>query len=240
MIINCTTDRMNEVYDKYKQYFLSNFHSVLWHLYVENTFAGNVICFVQNFKNGGIILGIATANESGYTPTPAYFADGIHYDKAQVILDELNKDVFGLNDEATTNITTSSMSKSVKQEESAKRTIAEFRKESIVNIFEELIRSYEQDLKHAAGAGAYDDDELQAKQNFIAGAKTTMQAFKEYRPAVFILIEGGNNQGAHVSESISIEVYDDEKTAEENGYTSEEWERMLTEGEDNRELRTTW
>lgn len=109
MIVNQSTDRMNEVYEKYKQYFLSNFHSVLWHLYVDNTFAGKVTCFVQNFKNGGIMLGIATANESGYTPTPAYFADGTKHDQAQDVLDQLNKDVFGLEEDTAFEIMASSM-----------------------------------------------------------------------------------------------------------------------------------
>jgi hypothetical protein len=110
MVVHCNADRMNEVYDQYKEYFVSLFHTAMWRIYVDNITAGKLCCFVHNFKNGNIQLGIAYANEAGYMPLPAYFKDGIKHDEAQILADLLSEAVFNLNAEACNQILISSMS----------------------------------------------------------------------------------------------------------------------------------
>jgi hypothetical protein len=111
MLKNNSTDRMNEVYEQFKEFFISNIHTALWHLYVDDITAGKLTCFAANYTNAGQQLGIAVANEWGYIPTPAYFKDGITYDRAQEILASMNKEVFDLDEKTCDDIVLSSMRK---------------------------------------------------------------------------------------------------------------------------------
>lgn len=111
MLKNNSTDRMNEVYEQFKDHFTGSFHTTLWHLYVDDITAGKLTCFIGNFTNAGEQLGIAVANEWGYIPTPAYFKSGITHDKAEEILTALNKEVFDLDEKICDQIVLSSMRK---------------------------------------------------------------------------------------------------------------------------------
>jgi hypothetical protein len=108
MLKNSSLEYMNEMYDKYKDNFQTSLHSTLWRLFVDWKH-DKLYCFVQNYKPEGNILGIATANEPGYTPTMTYFKQGTTYEQAGKILDEMNADIFGHNHETAMQITASSM-----------------------------------------------------------------------------------------------------------------------------------
>lgn len=109
MVVHCNAVRMNEVYDQYKEFFVSMFHTALWRIYVDNITAGKLCCFVQNFKAGHIQLGIAFANEAGYLPLPAYLKEGTSPKDAETIIELLNETVFDLPDEVCNQILISSM-----------------------------------------------------------------------------------------------------------------------------------
>lgn len=124
--------------------------------------------------------------------------------------------------------------------ENEKQTLQDEKKARLIEMFNTLLDSYEEDIESGIEDEIYEADDNVETRKFIEDARTAIKEFEEYRPAIYILFEGNSYQGAHVSECVSIEVYDTEKTKEENGYTSEEWAKLLTEGEEKRELRTTY
>lgn len=118
-----TIEKLNEAYDKLKDNFSSFFHTCLWRVCVDNITNGKVACFVSNWTEHGLRLGIAIANEYGYIPCPCYFKEGTKHDRGQEVLEELNRIIFGLNDEAAMLIVTSSMRKpSIEDEEDINAT----------------------------------------------------------------------------------------------------------------------
>ena len=96
-ITQSSTDKVDELYKKYKEHFHNSFfHTLLWNLFVEKTRKLNDAAFTVVIENGYTILGIADKGIKGYTPTTAVFETN-NYNEASDICDELNKDVFGLS-----------------------------------------------------------------------------------------------------------------------------------------------
>jgi hypothetical protein len=100
---------LNQAHDLHKESFAGGFHTTLWEVLANNAFAAKVVAFTHNYRDGGNQLGIAAANEAGYSPTPAYFKDGLPYDEVSRVLDSLNEIVFGLNKELALRIVASSV-----------------------------------------------------------------------------------------------------------------------------------
>lgn len=105
------TDKVNELFEKYKEKFVGALHNVLWKLLVDKVRANSKSAFVSNYTSHGLELGIADFGKNGYSPTATHFADGITYDEAERILDDLNKEVFNLDDESSIEIVLSSMAR---------------------------------------------------------------------------------------------------------------------------------
>jgi hypothetical protein len=104
-------DKLRTAYEMHKDFFEGAFHSALWEILANNVFAGKVATFCNNYREEGNQLGVAVANEAGYTPTPAYFKPGIPQNKVDEILAQLNAQVFGLDEKAALHVLVSSMAK---------------------------------------------------------------------------------------------------------------------------------
>jgi len=106
------TDKLNVIYDKYKDYFESNFHTALWRILVDNVQDGKLGCFTHGYVSSrGNVLAFAIANEYGYLPLPTTFKEGLTYEEYSHILTHINDIAFGLNEDACALIVISSMRK---------------------------------------------------------------------------------------------------------------------------------
>jgi hypothetical protein len=108
------TDKVNEVYDRYKALFSSNFHNDLWQIIVNERFEDEVVAFVYvpvTSKEGGHGVGIATKGESGYLPLNFSFVDGVPLVRRIAAIRGLNEAVFGLTEEQADEIVISSYRK---------------------------------------------------------------------------------------------------------------------------------
>lgn len=103
------TEKLNRLFDKHKDKFVGNFHGLLWKLLVDKIRKDKSSALVQNYAPEGHALGIADQGQNGYVPTMTYFKDSTSYDDADAIIDELNQEIFGLDDLAASKILLSSM-----------------------------------------------------------------------------------------------------------------------------------
>lgn len=73
----------------------------------------------------------------------------------------------------------------------------------------------------------------------IADAKEAFRKFAEFKPEIYIYVEGGNIQGASANCQMAVEIYDEDliqcgpdeneqEYTESNG-TPEEWSKMIDE-----------
>lgn len=104
------TEKVNYLFDKYKSNFSGFFHNMLWQFLVNETRNLNAkeTALTPVIKDGHTELGIADKNRGGYTPTMVIFVNH-NYDKACDVCDDLNKDLFGLTEEESYKITSSTM-----------------------------------------------------------------------------------------------------------------------------------
>lgn len=103
------TEKVNELYEKYKSKFPNSFfHSLLWALLVNKTRKLTDAAFTPIIDNGFTRLGIADKGMKGYTPTMVVF-ETHNYDEAQKICTEMNADVFGLTEDQADDIVFSTM-----------------------------------------------------------------------------------------------------------------------------------
>lgn len=79
---------------------------------IAEMFSGKTYAYVAVMSGDTYGLGIATANERGYSPIPLYWAQADTFDAAHDMADNLNRDVLGLNLEAAARIVSSSMAAS--------------------------------------------------------------------------------------------------------------------------------
>lgn len=87
-----------------------SFGNLLWQLIVNEAWKDrNIHCFVPNYDENGLVLGIAEHNESGYYNSHVYFNDTITHNQASDIVDQLNEKMFGLLPRASGEIILSSM-----------------------------------------------------------------------------------------------------------------------------------
>ncbi len=111
--IKTGTDLYNDLLTKFEKHFQSgmpSFGNVLWQLFVNDAWDHcKPHCFVSNYDNNGLVLGIAEHSESGYHNTHVYFNDGITYDQAEDVLEQINEEAFGLLPRACMEIVLTSM-----------------------------------------------------------------------------------------------------------------------------------
>lgn len=103
------TEKVDELYEKYKSKFPNSFfHSLLWALLVNKTRKLTDAAFTPIIKSGYTLLGIADKGIKGYTPTMVVF-ETHNYDEAQQICTEMNADVFGITEEQADDIVFSTL-----------------------------------------------------------------------------------------------------------------------------------
>lgn len=78
---------------------------------ITELFAGKTYAYVAVMSGNTYGLGIATANERGYSPIPLYFAQADTFEAAHDMADRLNTEELGINLEAAGRIVCSSMAK---------------------------------------------------------------------------------------------------------------------------------
>ncbi len=103
------TQKVNELYNKYKDHFPNSFfHNLLWQLLVNKSRKLTDAAFVPVIRNGNTELGIADKEDKGFQPTGIVFeTDNI--DEAETICDGLNRDLFGLEESEAADIVLSSL-----------------------------------------------------------------------------------------------------------------------------------
>lgn len=106
-----TTQDVQRLYNKYNLKFPTTpIHNLLWKLLFDKTRSLTDAAFTPIIKDGYMEIGIADKGEKGYSPTGVLFATH-NYDEAELICEELNQDVFNIDDKTASDIILSSMSK---------------------------------------------------------------------------------------------------------------------------------
>lgn len=122
------------------------------------------------------------------------------------------------------------------------KTIAEFNKEKLIEIFVALLEHFEEDITNGIEDGTYELIDNIGNLATIKEAQQIIAWFKGYQPYVCITISDENaHPGVHASESIEVDVYDsyyDDNSTEAEPYewTEEEWTEKLEAGEAKKEL----
>jgi hypothetical protein len=106
-----------------------------------------------------------------------------------------------------------------------------------MEIANELLRIYEEDIESGIEDGTYKASENVETRAFIAEAKQVFAEFEKFQPSIYICIEGNNVQGASANCYIDLNIYDDQKTDEENGTTAKEWEEQIKTLTESNEIR---
>ncbi len=102
-------EKLNAIYEKHKDNFPNSFfHNLLWKLMIDKTREGMQSALTPVVKSGYTEIGIADYGKKGYTPTGVVFATHNH-DEAEKICDDLNKEIFGLNEEQAMHIILNTM-----------------------------------------------------------------------------------------------------------------------------------
>lgn len=103
------TKLVNHLYDKHKDKFDGSIHNTLWQIIINERFKDEKVCFVSNYSERGLDLGIATKNENGYNFVGCCFKEKITHNEAELIINELNNEVFGLTEKEAMEIELTSM-----------------------------------------------------------------------------------------------------------------------------------
>lgn len=92
------TDKVGRIYDKHKNKIEGSFHDVLWQILVNGVRKANLeSAFTHLYpSNNGCEVGIADKGRKGYTPTSIFFKADVPVKERVAIVDDLNREVFGL------------------------------------------------------------------------------------------------------------------------------------------------
>jgi hypothetical protein len=104
-------DKMNRLFDKYKDQLEGMFHNMLWKLLMEEIRFGKMSALTTNYTGNGLVIGIADYGSTGYTPTGVYFKKDIPYDESEKIIEDLNTEIFGLSHKTAAEIVLNTMRK---------------------------------------------------------------------------------------------------------------------------------
>jgi hypothetical protein len=95
---------LNRIYSDYKGGFKAGgFHSALWEIIIKRTYDSNILAFAA-LHNGQLVL--ADGEDQGFYPTDAFFTEKANQSH---ILNELNREIFALNNDEAWKITGESM-----------------------------------------------------------------------------------------------------------------------------------
>jgi hypothetical protein len=101
-------EKISRIYEEFKENFTGAFHSILWEIIVNKIQGDKSIAFLPIVDCEGYMLGIATQDEQGYTPTMAYFT-AHDYSVACNIANKLNEAIFGIGAEKSIDVVLSTM-----------------------------------------------------------------------------------------------------------------------------------
>lgn len=111
-------------------------------------------------------------------------------------------------------------------------TIAAAKRARFLELFDGLLSSYREDIETGIESSLYDPNENIETQAFIKECEDALAEQKEYRPAIYVYVEGGNVQGMSGTELIDVNLYDkdnadvDQEYIDNNG-TSNQWNEKI-------------
>lgn len=114
-------EKFNAIHKAHKSEFKSSIfslHNLLWQILINERFSNRMVAFTPVIREGETQIAIAEFNVSGYVPTAVAF-ENPDFDSANDICDQLNEEVFGLNEDTAVRITFSSMRQDKKRVQKA-------------------------------------------------------------------------------------------------------------------------
>jgi hypothetical protein len=102
---------LNKLYDKYNDCFantMPSFHNLLWQLMINGVHKGKRMCFYAALTGGENTLGLVTFNEAGYYPA-VFFKETVNFPEMEAIVNNLNQQVFDVDEKEYMRIVSSSM-----------------------------------------------------------------------------------------------------------------------------------
>lgn len=113
----------------------------------------------------------------------------------------------------------------------------------IIKMAIELANDQIQDIESGEDEGVYDDPD---NKDTVKGLNDFIEMCEKYEkepPSIYIFVDGGNIQGISGSESMSVNIYDmDNRYADPDRYdkengTPEEWEKMINDKTEAKEIK---
>lgn len=111
-----------------------------------------------------------------------------------------------------------------------KQTKSELLKSSVLEIARKLLQDKENDIESGIEEGIYSAKDNIETRKFIADAKAVLSEFEKHQPAIYVMLEGGNIQGASATCDIDFNLYDkDNYKAGDlpHDLTPEEWNEQI-------------
>ena len=101
--------KLNQIFNKWNASFNDGgFHNFLWQLIINKAHENKIKALFPAIAINGYELGLVISNSKGYIRTSAFFLDH-DFHVAQLVCDELNKDIFNLSIPQANDIVLSSM-----------------------------------------------------------------------------------------------------------------------------------
>ena len=105
------SDKLDRLFKKYQKDFSGLYHTFLWELIMNENRKGKESALICLHNKRGFNVGIADKGENGYTPTMICFTEGTTQDDAQIIINDLNEEIFSLSREQAALIVITTMRK---------------------------------------------------------------------------------------------------------------------------------
>lgn len=116
-------------------------------------------------------------------------------------------------------------------------------KTRLTEIYNTLLNAFETDITPGLEDGTYEKEENTDNLALIEEAKQALTKFVEYRPEIYIYIEGGNIQGISATESIGVNIFDhDNYNADPKEYDTdpETWDNDITSMTETKEIKSVF
>lgn len=124
-----------------------------------------------------------------------------------------------------------------------KKTKYELLKSRLTEIYKAMLEDFENDIESGIEEGIYEEKDNVENRALIQEAKQVMEEFIQYKPAIYMYIEGHHIQGISATEGISInkfDTYDYDVAPDEQEMSPGEWEQMIKVQTDNHEIRAIY
>jgi hypothetical protein len=108
-ISETTSDKLNRIYDQYKIFVEGSFHSFLWEVMINGRFDGQKVALIY-IQVGPHRIGVADAKDKGFFPVTFVLKPETKERQVELI-EELNKEIFGLSAKEAFEIGIKSMAK---------------------------------------------------------------------------------------------------------------------------------